>query len=641
MLNARNIKLTFGTQIVLDDISFSLLPKDRIALVGQNGMGKSSLLRILTGEPPDNGAVELSKKNKIGFLKQIPDLDDDASVLETIRLGLTQHIENIYLHQRFCDDLTQDMDASSRKSLEKQIEILELQIQQRGGFDIDYMIERALTHLSIKARKQKMGVLSGGERRRVDLARILLSAPDIYLLDEPTNHLDIKAIQFLTSTIAKTHAAVLFVSHDSLFIDDLATKIIELDHGKIYTHAPPFANYLENKLVRESIEARSFHRRERLIANELSWLRAGTPARTTKQNARITRAYELMEQAVKDQELKRKKQLEIAMAKSNRLGNTIIELDQVGAVFSNRLLFENFNLKASAAQRYGILGPNGCGKTTLLKILAKKMPPSFGQITHGKNTQVIEFDQQRQQLDGALSLKETLVEHGDYVFFNGKNIHITSYLEKYLFSNHDANRKVNTLSGGEQNRLLLAKLFRQNANCLLLDEPTNDLDITSLAVLEEIIINYEGVVFLVSHDRRFLDRVCTAVIAFLSVEEGEAESKLVVFPGNYSDYARLNSRAQIQNPDVRSSKKMVGKRVKRVREKSRRSYKEERELQEMEKVIEKLEQERAGLHGELGDGELFRNDINMVQVKLKRLKETEEEIEKLYERWQRLLDMEG
>jgi ABC transport system ATP-binding/permease protein len=638
MLNARNLRLSFGSRILLDDISLTLLPKERIALVGQNGAGKSSLLKVLAGEPPDGGLVEMSKNVRVGYLQQLPDLDANATVLDTIRLGMGQHLKDIAEHQRLCQQLALVTDAANADKLHKRIDALSHTIEQGGGFDVDYWVERVLTRLGIVARTQTIGTLSGGERRRVDLARILLSAPDIYLLDEPTNHLDISAIEFLIETFMNISAPLLFVSHDRAFIDELATRIVELDKGKLYTHEPPFANYLENKLVRELIDERTLHRRERLVVGELAWLRAGTPARTTKQNARIDRAYALIDQVAKGIETQRKQGLQAEIAQAKRLGSTILELDHVGASYGDRILFRDFSLKVVARQRYGILGKNGSGKTTLLSMLAQKMAPSEGVIVCGKNTEIIEFDQQRAQLDQEATLKETLADHGDYVIINNQNIHIASYLERYLFSGSDGNRRVSTLSGGEQNRLLLAKLFRHPGNCLLLDEPTNDLDMESLAVLEEVLLGYEGVVFIISHDRKFLDRVCTNIIAFIENVGGVGESKLVVYPGNYSDYVHLRALA---DKDVAKTLVAPKKIIETPKVKKRRSFKEEREFQAIEGEIEGLEKERAALHAELAQGDAFKQNPGLVQTKIARLEQVEHAIENLYARWQELADMGG
>ncbi len=475
----------------------------------------------------------------------------------------------------------------------------------------------------------------------MDLARILLLSPDIYLLDEPTNHLDVSAISYLVEIFSATKAAVLFISHDARFVDELATKIIELNNGKLFTHEPPFTNYLESKVVREAIDARSLHRRERLVVGELAWLRAGTPARTTKQNARIDRAYELIDSVTRDFQLQNAKRLEIESLKAKRLGSTILELKNVGAAFGDRVLFRDFNLKVVEGQRFGILGENGAGKTTLLSMLARKIEPSFGEIVFGKNTDIMQFDQQREQLDSNKTLKETLADHGDHVHVGENAVHIASYLERYLFSPDDANRKVSTLSGGEQNRLLLAKLFRRNANCLLLDEPTNDLDVTSLAVLEETVLSFAGVVFVVSHDRNFLDRVCTSIIAFSPSADGKTH-ELSVYPGNYTDYETFSMRERANAPQAtKAATEKEADKVERVKTKKRRGFNEEREFQNIERVIEEREQERDALHAELADGSAFNSNRATGESRLARLREVEAEIERLYARWQELADLGG
>lgn len=640
MLSAHNLKLYFGDRLILDDVSLTVLPGERVALVGQNGAGKSSLLRILAGDEPDSGNIELSSSMKIGFLQQTPNLDPEKNVVETVREAMAEQVQAIMHHQRLCEELALSTHSSKRYKLENEIANLSSLIEHKGGFDIDFRVEKVLSKLSIKARTQKIASLSGGEKRRVDLARILLSAPDIYLLDEPTNHLDLNAIAFLVETFSKSKAAVLFVSHDSAFVDEIATRIVELSRGKLYTHEPPYANYLENKLVRELIDQRSLHRRERLVVGELAWLRAGTPARTTKQNARIERAHALIDQVAKDEQAQRARKLEIERAGIKRLGHTIIELSDIGASYGDRVLFNQVNLKVGPHQRYGIIGPNGSGKTTFLAILAQKIKPTFGEIKLGKNTLIMEFDQQRQQLNPEATLKETLADHGDYVFVGDQRIHIASYLEKYLFDPSDANRRVGTLSGGEQNRLLLAKLFRGNANCLLLDEPTNDLDVTSLAVLEELVQDYEGVVFVVSHDRRFLDKICNYIIAFEPApESSKEESRLMIYAGNYTTYLALKSQTEKSTSIKAKPEPGTAPKAERIRNKTRRSFNEEREYLAIEGKIDTLEKERAALHEELASPDHFRREPEQLKRKADRLEGIEREIEVLYARWQELSEL--
>lgn len=637
MFSAHNLSLAFLDRKILDHVSLTLLPGERLALVGQNGAGKSTLLKALAEGGQDDGVIECSSLIKIGFLQQTPQLDEQKSVIDSMRDAMKDHRDLIIRHQKLCEELALSAHSKKSQKIEEEISALESSIEHKGGFDIDFLLEKVLNKLGIKAREQKIATLSGGEKRRVDVARILLMAPDIYLLDEPTNHLDFNAIAFLVETFKKSKAALLFVSHDTAFIDALATKIVELSKAKLYSHEPPYVNYLENKLVRELIDERSLHRRERLVVNELAWLRAGTPARTTKQNARIDRAYALIDSVVEDTRLTRTRKLEIEKTAARRLGSTILELENIGFSFKDKELFKDINLKVGAHQRYGIVGPNGAGKTTLLKIIAQQIAPSSGTVKLGKNTKILEFDQNRAGLDLNKTLKETLADHGDFVFIGDKRIHIASYLEKYLFDPSDAMRKVSTLSGGEQNRLLLAKLLRSDANCFLLDEPTNDLDVTSLAILEEMLLDYDGVVFTVSHDRNFLDKICTHIIAFdeAPVDFGACHD-VQVYTGNYQSY--VGQKASVIKDAVNKESK---KNVVRKREKTRRSYKEELEYQAIEGIIEGLELERSKLHEELASPDHFRASHEIVQEKMARLSELEKEIERLYERWQDLSSFDG
>jgi len=431
----------------------------------------------------------------------------------------------------------------------------------------------------------------------------------------------------------------LFISHDRAFIDDVATKIIEIEDGNIYTHETPYANYLENHLIRTDISSRTLHRKERLVVRELAWLRAGTPARTTKQNARIARADSLIEGVKKDVEKTRQKNLDVRLTKANRLGKTILELKNVGFKMGTRILFEDVNLIVTTKDRYGIVGPNGSGKTTLLKLISGELEPTTGTIIRGIHTQVCQFDQNRKQLDPELSLKETLAEQGDYVFVGEEKIHIASYLERFLFSPNDMNRKVETLSGGEANRLLLAKLFRTSSNCLLLDEPTNDLDITTLGVLEEILNDYEGVMFVVSHDRKFLDRVCTGIVAFEpNQNKSTTESNVVIYQGDYTTYERL--KAQTQIPAI-EKKTVDTQKNQPLRKKLKRSYNEQKEYENIESIILKSESERESIQNTLSNGEIFRIDPQKAKALTERLGCLEEDIDALYERWQYLENLGG
>lgn len=561
MLSTTNISLSFGSKLIFNHISFSLLAGERVALVGQNGAGKSTFLKVLAGQlEPDSGSVDIVKRLKIGFLTQEPQLKLDRSVEQALR-------------EKFAGE--------------------------------DYQIEEVLSRLHIKARSELIKTLSGGERRRVDLARVLLEDPDVFLLDEPTNHLDLDAIKFLVQYFTSTNKPLLFISHDSKFIDEVANRIVELDSGNFFAHEASYAQFIENKLIRTDIEGKTLHKKDRLMARELAWLRAGTPARTTKQQARISRAQDLITEVSNEFERTRAKQVEIEQTKNKRLAKTILELKNL----SFKPLFEDLNLIVTAGQRYGILGQNGAGKTTLLSLISGQRVPSSGEIIRGPHTQIVQFDQNRAQLDPNKSLKETLADQGDVVYVGDKPIHIASYLERYLFSPADQNRKVSTLSGGEQNRLLLAKLLKQGANCLLLDEPTNDLDLTTLGVLEETLHAHEGVAFIVSHDRRFLDKVCTNMLVF---EDG----KITAYAGNYTTYERLKEKSP-QTPLFQKGE--LNSVSTRSQSKKKRSFKEEREYRNIQEEILKAEEACT----ELGKTADYYANL-------------EQKIKSLYERWEYL-----
>ncbi|MES2503800.1 MAG: ABC-F family ATP-binding cassette domain-containing protein [Myxococcota bacterium] len=580
MLSATNISLSFGSKLLFKGLSFSLLPGERVALVGQNGAGKSTFLKLLTGQLElDAGSIDKAKGKRIGFLTQEPQLELEQSVVHALRHGF--HGE-------------------------------------------DYQIEEVLSRLHIKARDEKIKTLSGGERRRVDLARVLLEEPDIFLLDEPTNHLDLGAIKFLVDYFKATNKPLLFISHDSAFIDEVANRIVELDSAKFFAHEGSYATFIENKLIRSDIEGRTLHRKDRLMARELAWLRAGTPARTTKQSARISRAQDLIGEVSAEFERTRLKQVEIEKTKNKRLAKTILEFKNLGF----EPLFKGLNLIVTAGQRYGILGPNGSGKTTLLSAISGTREATEGEIIRGPHTQIIQFDQNRAQLDPNKSLKETLADQGETVFVEDRPVHIASYLERYLFSPSDQNRKVSTLSGGEQNRLLLAKLLKHGANCLLLDEPTNDLDTATLGVLEERLDSHEGVAFIVSHDRRFLDRVCTDMLVF----EGGV---ITHYAGSYSTYERLvaeggkpSSAFADATADKPTSSSGQDARVK----KPKRSFKEQQEYASIEADVLAVETRKGELEALLSDPAKYAE----YGAYAKELKAVESKVEKLYERWQYL-----
>lgn len=621
MLSASNLSLSYAEKILLNHVSFSLLTGERVALVGYNGEGKSSLFGLITGtQKPDEGKIEMPPHTRIGHLAQEPHFDPNFSVIETVKLGLSELIQKIA-----------DFEQAGRDENSDLLSSLMNKIESMGGFDVDHRIEKILMRLGVKARQQKVGTLSGGEQRRVDLARVLLSNPDIFLLDEPTNHLDMDSIGFLAATLKRSHAPLLFISHDRSFVDEVATRIIELDKGSLYSHTPPFEEYVANRLVREESDERTHHRREQLLKNELNWLRAGVKARTTKQNARINRTLELKDDVAARKTALQARVIKIESGPGKRLAKTILECNDVAFAYGERVLFEHLNLNLIGGARIGIIGPNGCGKTTFLSLISGEQSATSGTITRGPHTHVAVFEQNRKSLNPESPLKEIVHPDGDFIFMGERKIHVAAYLEKFLFNPADLNRKVHTLSGGEQNRLLLAKLFTTGANCLIFDEPTNDLDLTSLAVLEEAIISHKGVALIVSHDRAFLDRVCTNILAFVP---GENKAEITLYEGNYSYWAEHHQNKK--EPDPESIAPVISTPVKTVKRK--RSYKEEQEYQQLTQKIEVAERELVASQAILADGAIYRDNPEKAADLARLLGEQERLIEAYYKRWQELED---
>ena len=627
MLSTQELSHGFGARQLFDGITFSVESKERVALVGENGAGKSTLLQILSGQlGPELGAVHRLRGARLEILAQEPRLDPEASVVEVVQSGLAELFGWLKEHQALCE-------GEGGPQSETRIAELTALIDARGGFDVEHRVERVLSRLSIRARQEPVRNLSGGERRRVDLARVLIGQPEIMLLDEPTNHLDRGAIDFLRQTLIESGAAILFTSHDRAFIDDTATRILELDGGDVFTHRVPYSNFLENRLTRREIQARTLHNKERMVARELAWLRAGTPARTTKQNARKGRAEALIDEVTQEMHAKRARIAELEKTRAKRLAKTILELKELRVARGDKVLIEDLNLILVEGERWGILGENGAGKTSLLRTILGDIEPQNGQVIVGPHTRFAVFDQHRSALSGTVE-QILCPDGGDYVHVGEKRFHIASWLERFLFAPEDRKRDTQTLSGGEQNRLLLSRLFSLGANFLILDEPTNDLDIETLGVLEDALLEHEGVALIVSHDRRFLDRVATGILAF---ESGQ----VVPYQGDYTHYERIREEQAAAPsadlpPPASPQETKPAKAQKAARPKTKRSYNEEREYQQMEERVLEAEMARDELLAELDDGKLYGTDAARAAEVSDALANAERSIETLYARWQEL-----
>ena len=600
LLTLMHAHLAFGHVPLLDDASLSLQPQERVGLIGRNGTGKSSLLKILAGlEKADDGTLSVQQGLRVAYVPQEPLLDDALTIEEAVREGLAPAQALI--------------DAWARG--EGDLHVLQGQIEALDGWRIDQRVAETLERLRL-APQDRVGALSGGQRKRVALARALVTRPDVLLLDEPTNHLDLDSIRWLENLLIQFSGSVVTITHDRAFLDRVATRIVELDRGQLRSYPGNFAQYLvlkEEQLAQEGVIAA---KADRLLAQEEVWVRKGVEARRTRSQSRITRLQALRQARAQRREQVGRVRLDIdAGLPSGKLVAELVDVSKsfVQADGSRRVVVQGFGGTIMRGDKIGLLGPNGAGKTTLLKLILGELEPDSGRVRRGTQMQVAYFDQMREQLDLDATLEDFISPGSEWIEIGQRRQHVKSYLGDFLFSPARATSPVRSLSGGERNRLLLARLFARPANVLVLDEPTNDLDLDTLELLEEMLQQYDGTVFLVSHDRAFVDNVVTSIIACES-EPGQP-GLWREYEGSVEDWLIQSERAR----QARDSARPVAPAQDSVRETSspekapaparrKLSYKEQRELEGLPVQIETLEQEQASLEAQLADGSLYASD---------------------------------
>jgi len=591
LLRAANISLAFGSRTVFHDLELVVEEGERVGLIGVNGSGKSSLMKILTGAmPPDSGELQLRRGTTVTYLPQEPVFDEGATVeSELLKGGAPAH--------------------EGRALLDR---------------------------LGVKDWDRGVAELSGGTRKRVAVARALLTRPDLLMLDEPTNHLDADTVDWLEEELDRLEGSLLLVTHDRYFLDDLVDRIVEVEPGAgLISYPGNYHSYLEQRATRDEEAERQQHKRERWIAQEVAWLRRAPEARRTKSKARIDRAHKLMA----EKGLQRSETAALQTAAAPRLGHTVIEAKAIGKSFDQRKIIEDVSLILQKGERIGIVGKNGAGKTTFLRMLLGDLPPDQGEVIIGKNTKVAYYDQQRAQLDPEWTVYESALgervrgdvrRSEDYIELGDRRMALRDYLDDLLFPVPMQKMQVKALSGGERNRLLLARLFLQGANVLVLDEPTNDLDLVTLNVLESLLLQFTGSVLLVTHDRYFLDKVATSILCF---ENGTA----IRYPGNYETYLALRPRGG-GGRSVSVDKTQSGKRP-QPRKPGKLSFKEQRELATIEAEVESAEARKAAAEAALADPQLYAKDPLRVPELQRQLEASTGEIERLYRRWQELQDL--
>lgn len=619
LLRFEEIQLEFGEQVILRDAEFSIEPGERVCLIGRNGAGKSTTLKLISGElEPDRGEIVPKANLVVSQLRQNLPEAMNLSVRDVIRSGL-KSVDELLLDYK--NRSNQDLDKHGLADLEK----LHAKIDAQDGWHIDQRVDSTMTDLKLPADKN-MNELSGGWRRRVALARALVRKPDLLLLDEPTNHLDIATIRWLEDRIYSYPGAVLFITHDRAFLQRLATRIVEIDRGHLTSWPGDYGNFLRRKEKSLIDEEAANARFDKKLDQEEVWVRQGIKARRTRNEGRV-RALEKMRDEFAGR-IKQEDKARIHIEEAEQSGRKVIRAKNVSYSYGDQQVINDFSMKIMRGDRIGLIGNNGVGKTTLLRLLLGQLEPQSGTVKHGTNLKIGYFDQLRQTLDLEKSVAYNVGEGRTYITLNGKERHIVGYLKGFLFTPKRSGMPVKALSGGERNRVILAKLFTRAANLLVLDEPTNDLDIETLEVLEQRLCNYSGTLIVVSHDREFLDNVVTSTVVF--EEDGSAKE----YVGGYSDWVR-QGRALAETDTLLTEERRRRAVTERRSEKSKTklSYKEQRELDQLPGKIEALEADITALQVVISGPDFYVQDNDHVQGELKKLSDLETALEVLVERW--------
>ena len=639
LLRAANFKLSFGSRVLFDNLTFTIEEGERVGLVGVNGSGKSTLMKLLARVAmPDHGEHQIRRGARVTYLPQEPEFAEGATVASVLAVADGPLQDAINAHSEMGKRLETSTPAEEGKLLD-QLSRLGDQVEQMGGWDTEHRAKTLLDRLGVKDWDRPIRELSGGLRKRVAVARALLTRPELLLLDEPTNHLDADTIEWLEEELDELEGALLLVTHDRYFLDDLVDRIVEINPGEGVTSYPGnYESYLEQKLVAHAEGEQKQHKRDRWISQEVAWLRRGPQARRTKSKARIDRARKLMA----ERGFTRPQVAGLQTVAAPRLGHTILEAKHVGMSFGERKILEDVSFILQSGERVGLVGPNGVGKTTFLRVMLGEIPPASGTVTLGKNTRVAYYDQQRTQLDPEQTVYDAASNGEDYVDLGGKQIALRDYLDDLLFPVPMQRMQVKALSGGERNRLLLARLFLLGANVLVLDEPTNDLDIVTLNVLEGLLLGFSGSVLLVTHDRYFLDKVATQILAF------EGNGKVTQYPGNFDSYRTLKAQAlrSAAKPGAggkRGTPNPAAMAAPAAKAKAKLGYKDQRELDGMEGAINAAEYAKGQLEVALAAPDAGGRGAPWLAETNRKLEAAGAEVNRLYSRWealQRLRDKE-
>lgn len=615
---AEELSLAIGRQTLYDNAEFFINAGERVGLIGRNGSGKSTLLRLITGEElPGSGNLTRARNLRVAVLPQDFEIDNGRSIADNVRDGLAWFLE---LQKKF-----ETVSVNSPEHAE-----IDHLLMLHDGWNLDTKVEQVLAKLGLSNPQRPCDKLSGGEKRRVALARAIISEPDLLLLDEPTNHLDVAAVEWIEKFLAEYRGSCLFVTHDRYFLDRIATRIVELSHGKLYSYQGSYSDFLAAKAERELNEDILDAKRRSFLRREVEWVRRSPKARLKRNLGRMKRYDEIAAQSgpVRDSDM------ELLIPTAYRLGNKTVDLKGVEQKFGDRVIIDHLDFEFEPRSRIGIVGPNGAGKSTLLKIITQQMQPTKGEVSIASTVEFNYIDQSRVALDPEKSVADEISEGVETIQLGAEKISVWGYLKRFLFEDERINTKVKYLSGGEKARLTLAKILKQGGNFLILDEPTNDLDLSSLRLLEEALATYLGCVIVVSHDRYFLNRVCTGILAF------EAGGKVVYNPGDYDYYLEKRrereAAALAAAEPVRPAKPQSSAPPPAPKERRKLSYKEQRELDGMEEAIAAAEEKVSEIETCFSDPDFFAKYGSRAAELQRQLDDAKAECACLYERWDEL-----
>ncbi len=642
LLRAFDVSLSFGSRTLFSNVELVIEAGERVGLVGVNGSGKSTLMKVLAGQmKPDTGQLQLQRGARVTFLPQEPEFPEGATVKSELEVAQKPLRDALAEHEALAATMT-----GTDEEMKRLTQLAET-VEHLGGWDTGHEAKKLLDRLGVTEWDHPVAQLSGGQRKRVAIAKALLAHPDLLMLDEPTNHLDAETVEWLEEELDDRDGALLLVTHDRYFLDGLVDRMVEVEPpiseqqpGGLVSYPGNYQSWLEQKLALQQTQQSQAHKRDRWIVQEIAWMRRGPQARRTKTKHRMERAAKLLN----DRGFVRPKVADLQIAKAPRLSQIVIEARKVSKSYEGKEIFKDVSFILQPGERVCLMGKNGAGKTTLIKTLLGEIEPDTGTVITGARTRVAWFDQHRESLDPSLTVYESALgpDGADWIQLGDSKVRLAEYLDDLLFPVPMQRQKVSALSGGERNRLLLAKLFLEGANVLVLDEPTNDLDLVTLTVLERLLVQFTGSVLLVTHDRAFLDKVATSLLVF------EGEGVVTRYEGNYDTWRRLttqnqkaaNAAAKAKPAAAPSKKEDAPKQAAAPKALVKLSYKDQRELDGMEAAIELAESKKAAIEMKLHSPSVYANSAESAKVSFE-LDSSIAEITRLYARWEELQKLVG